>query len=110
MCSANWNDHQGVLHSSDVTRGSLRFKLDQNMGARFRLGTRATNSRTVANDARVNDGYGSAGGPVTMETLRFAPTIPVYDANGNFSGPLFPGANDNPLAIIALRQDLTTRG
>jgi len=110
MFSANWYDQQGVLLGSDVTRGSLRFNLDQNVGARFRLGTRATYSRTVANDARVNDGYGSAGGPVTMETLRFAPTIPVYDANGNFSGPLFPGANDNPLAIIDLRQDQTTRG
>src|SRR5205807_4264 len=110
MFSANWYDQQGVLLGSDVMRGSLRFNLDQNVGARFRLGTRATYSRTVANDARVNDGYGSAGGPVTMETLRFAPTIPVYDANGNFSGPLFPGANDNPLAIIDLRQDQTTRG
>ena len=110
MFSANWYDQQGVLRGSEVTRGSLRFNLDQHVGSRFRLGTRATYSRTVAKDARVNDGYGSAGGPVTMQTLRFAPTIPVYDANGNFSGPLLPGANDNPMAIIDLRQDQTTRG
>ncbi len=110
MFSANWYDQQGVLRGSDVARGSLRFNLDQNVGTRFRLGTRVTYSRTVADDARVNDGYGSAGGPVTMETLRFAPTIPVYDANGNFSGPLLPGTNDNPMAIIDLRQDQTTRG
>src|SRR5205807_789416 len=48
MFSANWYDQQAVLLGSDVTRGSLRFNLDQNVGARFRLGARATYSRTAA--------------------------------------------------------------
>jgi TonB-linked SusC/RagA family outer membrane protein len=110
MFSANWYDQQGVLLGSDVTRGSLRFNLDQNVSTRFRLGTRVSYSRTVANDARVNSGYGSAGGPVTMEALRFAPTISVRDSTGTFSGPLLPGANDNPMAIIDLQQDKTRTG
>src|SRR5205823_1572535 len=110
LLSANWFDQQGVLLGSDLTRGSLRFNLDQGLGARFRLGTRVTYTRTVGSQARVNSGYGSGGGPVTMQALRFAPTIPVRDSTGNFSGPLLPSANDNPMAIIELRQDNTTTG
>ena len=110
MLSANWYDQQGVLLGSDLTRGSLRFNLDQGLGPRFRLGTRVTYNRTVGNQARVNSGYGSGGGPVSMQALRFAPTIPVRDSAGNFSGPLLPSANDNPMAIIELRQDKTTTG
>src|SRR5256886_3931584 len=108
MLSANWYDQQGVLLGSDLTRGSLRFYLDQGLGPRFRLGTRVTYNRTVGNQARVNSGYGSGGGPVSMQALRFAPTIPVRDSTGNFSGPLLPSANDNPMAIVELRQDKTT--
>jgi TonB-dependent starch-binding outer membrane protein SusC len=110
MFSANWYAQHGVLVGSDVTRGSVRFNLDQNLGARFRLGTRVSYSRTVANDARVNTGYGGGGGPVTMQALRFAPTLPVRDASGTFSRPLLPSQDDNPMAIIDLAEDKATTG
>jgi TonB-linked SusC/RagA family outer membrane protein len=109
MVSAGVFDQQGVVRSSGLTRGSLRINLDQGFGERFRLGTRISYSRSVGNEVRVNDGYGSDGGPVTMMALRFAPTIPPRDAAGNFSGPLLAGqAMDNPLAIIQLRDDKNT--
>src|SRR5213595_3131778 len=44
-----------------------------------------------------------------MMALRFAPTIPVYDTSGKFSGPLLAGqVMDNPLAIVDLRKDKST--
>ena len=51
----------------------------------MKAGTRLTYSRSVEKDVRVNDGYGSAGGPITMMALRFAPTIPVYNVDGGYS-------------------------
>ena len=109
MVSAGWFDQDGVVRASDFGRGSLRFNLDQDLGPRFRLGTRASYSRSVGNQDRVNAGYGSGGGAVTAEALRFAPTIPVYDSAGNFSGPLFPSQTmDNPVAIVNLLSDKTT--
>jgi len=109
MVSAGWFDQDGVVRGSEFGRGSLRFNLDQDLGTRFRLGTRVSYSRSVGNDDRVNAGYGSGGGAVTAEALRFAPTIPVYDSVGNFSGPLFPGQTmDNPLAIVHLLTDKNT--
>src|SRR3989454_8071169 len=109
MVSAGWFDQDGVVRASDFGRGSLRFNLDQDLGPQFRLGTRASYSRSVGNQDRVNAGYGSGGGAVTAEALRFAPTIPVYDSAGNFSGPLFPSQTmDNPVAIVNLLSDKTT--
>jgi len=99
----------GIVRQSDFSRGTLRFNLDQDVGTRVRLGTRVTYSRSIGDAVRVNDGYGSAGGPITMTTLRFAPTIPVYDSLGGYSAALLPSQQfDNPLAIANLRDNKTT--
>jgi TonB-linked SusC/RagA family outer membrane protein len=109
MLSANWLDQQGVVRASDFGRGSVRFNLDQDLSPRARLGTRVSYSRSVGNEDRVNAGYGSGGGAVSAEALRFAPTIPVYDSAGTFSGPLLSSQTmDNPVAMINLLADKTT--
>ena len=109
MAGASLFQQQGIVTNSQFNRGSARFNLDQTLGRRIKAGTRLTYSRSVEKDVRVNDGYGSAGGPITMMALRFAPTIPVYTADGSYSGPLLAAqAMDNPLAIANLREDRNT--
>jgi TonB-linked SusC/RagA family outer membrane protein len=109
LVSAALLNQGGIVRGSDFGRGSLRINIDQDLGERARLGTRLQYSRSVGNEVRVNDGYGSAGGPITMMALRFAPTIPVRDSTGGFSGPLIPSQTmDNPLAIASLRDDKST--
>ena len=110
MLSAAILSQQGIVRNSDFNRGTLRFNLDQTISDRFRVGSRVNYSRSRGDQARVNDGYGSAGGPVTMMALRFAPTIPVRDSVGNFSGPLLPTQTmDNPVALVNLRADKEIR-
>ncbi len=102
-------NQDGVVVGSNFVRGSLRFNVDQDVAERVRLGTRVSYSRSLTNQSRVNDGYGSAGGPITSEALRFAPTIPVRDSLGNFSGALLPSQTmDNPLGIAKLKADKST--
>jgi TonB-dependent starch-binding outer membrane protein SusC len=109
MFSANVLQQDGIVLGSDFGRGTVRFNLDQDIGSRFKLGTRVSYSHSLGNEVRVNDGYGSAGGSITATALRFAPTIPLYDSTGNFSGPLISSQTiDNPLAIARLRDDKTT--
>jgi TonB-dependent starch-binding outer membrane protein SusC len=109
MFSANVLHQDGIVLGSDFGRGAVRFNLDQDIGTRFKLGSRVSYSRSVGNEVRVNDGYGSAGGSITATALRFAPTIPLYDSTGGFSGPLISSQTiDNPLAIAKLRDDKTT--
>jgi TonB-linked SusC/RagA family outer membrane protein len=111
MAGASLYQQEGIVTNSKFNRGSARFNLDQTLGDRVQVGTRVTYSRSVQDAVRVNDGYGSAGGPITMMALRFAPTIPVYADDGSFSGPLLPAqAMDNPLAIAKLRDDKNTTG
>ena len=110
MLSAAVLNQQGIVRNSNFNRGTLRFNLDQAVSSKFRVGTRVNYSRSTGDQARVNDGYGSAGGPVTMMALRFAPTIPVHDSLGNFSGPLLPTQTmDNPVALVNLRKDKEIR-
>jgi TonB-linked SusC/RagA family outer membrane protein len=109
MASASLFQQEGIVRRSRFNRGSLRFNLDQTLGDRVKGGARVTYSRSTGNEVRVNDGYGSGGGPVTMMALRFAPTIPVRAADGGYSGPLLPSQTmDNPLAIVDLLQNKTT--
>jgi TonB-dependent starch-binding outer membrane protein SusC len=109
MASASLFQQDGIVTNSKFNRGTTRFNLDQTLGRRVKAGTRLTYSHSVEKDVRVNDGYGSAGGPITMMALRFAPTIPVYAADGSFSGPLLAAQTmDNPLAIANLREDRNT--
>ena len=44
-----------------------------------------------------------------MDALRWAPTIPVYTADGSYSAPLLSSqAFDNPVAIVNLLNNRTT--
>jgi TonB-linked SusC/RagA family outer membrane protein len=109
MASAGLFQQDGIVLNSAFNRGSVRFNLDQDLGRRVKAGTRVSYSHSTSNAIRVNDGYGSAGGPVTMVALRFAPTIPVSTADGSYSGPLLASQTiDNPLAIVDLLKNKNT--
>ena len=66
LVSAALLNQSGIVQGSDFGRGSLRINADQELGTRARVSTRLQYSRSVGNEVRVNDGYGSAGGPITM--------------------------------------------
>ncbi|MDB4891818.1 MAG: hypothetical protein JWL61_3673 [Gemmatimonadetes bacterium] len=103
MAGASLFQQEGVVLNSTFNRGAVRFNLDQQLGSRVNAGARLQYSRSTSHAIRVNDGYGTAGGPVTQQALRWAPTIPVYTADGAFSPPLLPSQTiDNPLAIVNL--------
>ena len=110
LLSGAYLDQSGVIKRSDYMRGNLRLNLDQEFSEKFRAGSRVSYARSLANGARINDSYGSWGGPVTITALTFSPIVPVYDSEGNYSGPLIQGAaQDNPLAIINEQDDISTR-
>jgi len=85
MLSANWYDQQGVLLGSDLTRGSLRFNLDQGLGPR--LATSAapscpapTTTRWRSSScARTRPPPGTASGPCSGNTTR-SPVSPCAPA------------------------------
>jgi TonB-linked SusC/RagA family outer membrane protein len=109
MAGASLFQQAGIVTNSKFNRGAVRFNLDQQLGSRILAGTRVTYSRSTGNAVRVNDGYGTAGGPVTMESLRWSPIIPIYAADGSYSPPLLTSqVMDNPVAIVDLLNNKTT--
>jgi TonB-linked SusC/RagA family outer membrane protein len=109
MAGATLFQQKGIVRNSTFNRGAVRFNLDQQLGAKILAGTRVAYSRSTSGAIRVNDGYGTAGGPVTMEALRWAPIIPVTNADGTYSAPLLSSQTmDNPLAIVNLLDNHTT--
>lgn len=109
MAGVSLFQQDGIVTNSRFNRGSVRFNLDQKLGNRVDAGTRVTFSRSTGAAVRVNDGYGTAGGPVTMAALRWSPTIPIYAADGSYSPPLLTSqVMDNPVAIVSLLNNRTT--
>ncbi|MDB4915220.1 MAG: hypothetical protein JWM95_2864 [Gemmatimonadetes bacterium] len=109
MAGASLFQQEGVVLNSTFNRGAIRFNLDQQLGSKIQAGTRLAYSRSTSHAIRVNDGYGTAGGPVTQEALRWSPTIPIYNADGTFSAPLLSSQTmDNPLAIVSLLNNKAT--
>ncbi|HTE44465.1 MAG TPA: SusC/RagA family TonB-linked outer membrane protein, partial [Gemmatimonadaceae bacterium] len=109
MAGASLFQQDGIVTNSTFNRGGVRFNLDQQLGSRLLAGTRVTYTRSTGKAVRVNDGYGTAGGPVTMDALRWSPTIPIRAADGTYSAPLLSSqAMDNPVAIVDLQNNRTT--
>lgn len=90
--SANYFKQDGILRGSDFDRYSLRLNLDRTLSKKFKVGTNLTASRTSANEANSS---------VVSTLLLLPPTVPIYDARGNYTlqSP-FEVALGNPIATL----------
>lgn len=110
--AGNYFDQQGIIANSGFKRGSVRINLDQQLSDKFKLSNSFTVSNSEGNVVSTDgDGGGNAG--VVYSALFFSPTVPVYDAQGQYSMNNRPGAIliSNPLALAKERTsiDLRTR-
>ncbi|HWB94164.1 MAG TPA: SusC/RagA family TonB-linked outer membrane protein, partial [Puia sp.] len=80
LVSANYLNQKGVIDNSDYTRYSLRTNLTSQLmkNLSFRL-----NFAGVRNENHNTSGTNGRGGSLG-QALAWAPTTPVYDANGNY--------------------------
>ncbi|CAM3267331.1 SusC/RagA family TonB-linked outer membrane protein [Rhodothermus bifroesti] len=103
--SFNLQLNDAVLKNSNLNRYSLRLNVDQNLssGVRLRLRTQAT--RLEGNNASTG---ANAGGPekfnMIQNAMTFAPTVPIYDENGNFTKSYYR-IQMNPAAFLIIDDD-----
>ncbi|GAB4021516.1 SusC/RagA family TonB-linked outer membrane protein [Spirosoma koreense] len=99
--SFGYFNQQGIIVNSNFKRYTLRANLDNNLTSRLKVGLTMQGGYTTGNNARTEvDGNG--GGGVTSSALSFAPTFPVYNADGSYyknTGTLNGYGVDNPVAI-----------
>ncbi len=99
--SGNYLMHQGIIKNSDFNRAGIRANIEQKLGKTVTVGALLNASRSTSTSASINQMNGSDGGGVTFCALAFSPLVPIYDADGKFSGPLQDGAQmNNPVALI----------
>lgn len=108
--AANYFDQQGIVINSGYKRGSFRLNLDQEISERFKISNSLTITHSRSN-AVATDGDGGGGGGVVYGALNFSPTVPVYDANGQFTFNNRSGSIliSNPVALANDRIDNTSR-
>ncbi|WP_353720500.1 TonB-dependent receptor [Dyadobacter sp. 676] len=106
LISANYLKQNGIVNNSDFRRYSVRSNISSQVSDKFSVrlnftGTRRENHNTGGTGAR-----GSALG----QAFAWAPTTPVYDANGNYTyrdptGSIF----ENPVALTTDADNRTNR-
>lgn len=85
---------QGIVLNTNLQRYSLRLNLDQQIGKRLRLSGGLSYGQVAERRPDAS---------LMAQTLRFIPTVPVYDANGNYGNDY---GGRNPVQIAS--QNLST--
>ncbi|WP_082035984.1 SusC/RagA family TonB-linked outer membrane protein [Pedobacter lusitanus] len=108
--SGNYFNQKGIVSNSGYKRGSVRVNLDQQLSSKFKF----SNSLTVTNSSNnsvATDGDGGGNAGVIYSALFFSPTVPVYDAQGQYSMNNRQGGIliSNPLALANERTNIELR-
>ncbi|MBR1488009.1 MAG: TonB-dependent receptor [Bacteroidales bacterium] len=103
--SYNFYDNQGLLKQSGLHRHSVRLNLDQKFSERIDAGIKFTYSNVNALSTSVGDR--GNGDNMIMRALDFAPDVPVYDENGNFSKSYTP-LHNNPVSYTIMEDKAVT--
>ena len=115
--SANYSDQNGVVKTTDFKRISLRVNIQNKLSEKFSLNSRlnlsqSTNNGFLASDGTNTRNFGKSG---IGSTLIAAPTVPVFDGDGNYSSVapyIFSDTDqENPVALLeALDRNRANRG
>lgn len=81
LTSFNYFDQEGVIKTSELTRYSLRFNLDQEINDRLSLGLSATASQVRNRNLPLGDDFNERAAPL-VAALSFSPDVPAFDENG----------------------------
>ncbi len=101
LLSGNWLDQQGVIESSDFSRGTLRANIDSDINTRFSVSNQLMLARAVTNEVPVS---------LIEHIFTAPPTIPVYDENGNYYNYSdYPWWGAYPRSPVADMNEVTDR-
>jgi len=100
--SVGYFDQEGILKTTDFKRISGRVNIDQTINDYVRVGATVFGQRENSN-YQIYDGN-ILNSNVLYSVLTYDPSVPLYDADGNFGRP--PGGiGDNPVANLLARQN-----
>ena len=93
-------DQQGIVINSNYKRYSLTSNIDLNVSEKFNMGLGLFARRTIKNGVKTQESSGGVtGAGVIGATFQMEPTLPIYDAEGNYAISWLGQPNDNPVAL-----------
>lgn len=101
LLSANYYDQKGLVKENDMKRLTARLNLDFDITKWLSFGTRLNISMIDNNNAALGTGTNEASG-VLRAAQQFNPTLPVFDANGEYSTDPLILTHPNPVSILEL--------
>lgn len=93
----NYMENEGIIINTNFKRYGLRLNLDNDLlNGKATLSNSWSFARTMGNNVPTDRG---GPGGIIITALGLDPTVPVYDANGNYNYPLYDGRfTINPVA------------
>ncbi|WP_336537286.1 TonB-dependent receptor, partial [Bacteroides acidifaciens] len=107
LASVNYMDQEGIVKNNGVSRFSARLNLDQELNEYVSFGLTATYTQNRYDNVPLGDGQNEYSGVLTG-AIESNPTIPIYDAEGNYYiDPKRPFVA-NPVSLLEI-QDNTVK-
>ncbi len=104
--SGNVYDHKGIVINSKYKRYSLTSNVDFNLTDKIKLGANIFARRTDRDGAHTQEGSGGTTNTgIVASAFTFAPSVGIYDENGEYTVNSVGDPRDNPYAIAKERKN-----
>ncbi|MDR0845312.1 MAG: SusC/RagA family TonB-linked outer membrane protein, partial [Tannerella sp.] len=107
MASLNYFTQKGVVKNNNLNRFTAKFNLDQQISKYVKAGLSFNLSRNQYDNVALGGSRGENSG-IIGSAITFNPTIPIYDANGEYSSNPEQSYLPNPVSLLEIT-DITTK-
>lgn len=108
LFSLSYYDHQGLVKNNSMNRLTGRLNVDQDFGKYFKGGINSSFSQLKYNDVPTGDSRQEKSA-VLYSAMTFIPTVPVRDADGDFSVNPIRDIYPNPVSLLDIYDKTTTK-
>lgn len=108
LFSLSYYDHQGLVKNNSMNRITGRLNVDQEFGKYVKGGINSSFSQIKYNDVPTGDSRQEKSA-VLYSAMTFIPTVPVRDADGNFSVNPIRDIYPNPVSLLDIYDKTATK-
>lgn len=108
LFSLSYYNHQGLVKNNSMNRITGRLNVDQDFGKYIKGGINSSFSQIKYNDVPTGDSRQEKSA-VLYSAMTFIPTVPVRDANGDFSVNPIRDMYPNPVSLLDIYDKTTAK-
>ena len=108
LFSLSYYNHEGIVKNNSMNRITGRLNVDQDFGKYVKAGVNSSFTQLKYNDVPSGDAR-QDNSAVIYSAMTFIPTVPVYDENGDFSANPFRDLYPNPVSLLDVTDQTTSR-